>query len=102
MQLKFVSNGFILNAYCKNELHDMKNESNESNEWRFGHIWSKPTSKTLAKKLYYQKISERALILIYTQKSFLCLLTHENFWGLFLYKLQNNVKKTTVMYVMLI
>jgi hypothetical protein len=32
MQLKFVSNGFILNAYCKNELHDMKNESNESNE----------------------------------------------------------------------
>jgi hypothetical protein len=29
MQFKSVSNGFILNAYCKNELHDMKNESNE-------------------------------------------------------------------------
>jgi hypothetical protein len=32
MQFKFVSYGFIFNAYCKNELHDMKNESNELNE----------------------------------------------------------------------
>jgi hypothetical protein len=32
IQFKFVSNGFILNAYYQNESHDMKNESNESNE----------------------------------------------------------------------
>jgi hypothetical protein len=32
MQFKFVSNDFICKAYCENELHDMKNESNESNE----------------------------------------------------------------------
>jgi hypothetical protein len=25
-QFKFVSDGFIFNAYCQNELHDMKNE----------------------------------------------------------------------------
>jgi hypothetical protein len=39
MQVKFVSNDFICKAYCENELHDMKNESNESNEWRLGHPW---------------------------------------------------------------
>jgi hypothetical protein len=35
MQFKFVTNFFILNAYCKNELHEMKNESNECG---FGHM----------------------------------------------------------------
>jgi hypothetical protein len=38
MQFKFISNGFILSAYCKNELHDIKNESNELNGGRFGHF----------------------------------------------------------------
>jgi hypothetical protein len=38
MQFKFISNGFILSAYCKNELHDTKNESNELNGGRFGHF----------------------------------------------------------------
>jgi hypothetical protein len=32
MQFKLISIGFILNAYCKNELYAMKNASNESNE----------------------------------------------------------------------
>jgi hypothetical protein len=32
MQFKFVLDDFICQAYCENELHDMKNESNESNE----------------------------------------------------------------------
>jgi hypothetical protein len=44
MQFKFVSNDFICKAYCKNELHDLKNESNESNEWRLGHSCYKQTS----------------------------------------------------------
>jgi hypothetical protein len=27
MQFEFDSDSFILNAYCKNELHDMKNDT---------------------------------------------------------------------------
>jgi hypothetical protein len=41
MQFKFVSDGFTFTAYYKNELHDMKNESNELNVWRFGYLWSR-------------------------------------------------------------
>jgi hypothetical protein len=37
MQFKLVSNGFILNTYCINELHDMKNEL------RFGYICNRFT-----------------------------------------------------------
>jgi hypothetical protein len=42
-QFKFVSVNFIFNANCQNELHDM---NNESNEWQFGHIWSKWSARS--------------------------------------------------------